>query len=269
MGRLTRPSPPGQDVPPPEFGIELANLSFGYRLRDGSRLGALDGVDLHCRPGEFVSIVGPSGCGKSTLLRLVAGLLRSTAGEVRVDGVSVTRPTGNVSMVFQKPVLLPWRTVLENCLLPIHLNRSSVKRHRERALELLQLVGLTNFASRYPAELSGGMQQRAAIARALLTNPRYLLMDEPFGALDALTRDQMAVELQAIWLQTKATVLFVTHSISEAVLLSDRVASMSARPGRVLEVVKIGFPRPRELSVMRDPRFGELVDHLRSQLQFG
>jgi NitT/TauT family transport system ATP-binding protein len=220
---------------------------------------ALKDVSLSCRPGEFVSLIGPSGCGKSTLLRLLAGLSPATEGEIFLGDRKVAGPSDDISLVFQNPELLPWRTALANCLLPVQFKHLPMAKYRPLAEELLKLVGLEKFKHRYPRELSGGMQQRNAIARALITRPTYLLMDEPFGALDALTRDQMADELQRILGETGATVVFVTHSIQEAVYLSDRIVVMSPSPGRIMETLDIGFARPRGLDVLRDPRFGELV----------
>jgi len=225
---------------------------------------ALDGIDLTVTEGEFVAIVGPSGCGKSTLLKILAGLLATTRGAVRLRGVPVMGPRRDIGVVFQSPVLFPWRTVLDNVLLPVdvqHLGRAETV---SRALDLLAMVGLAGFEQRYPWELSGGMQQRVAISRALIHNPAMLLMDEPFGALDALTRESMNLELQRIWLERRETVLFITHSISEAVFLADRVFVMTPRPGRILEEVAVEIARPRALDVMAAPQFGSVVNRIRS-----
>jgi NitT/TauT family transport system ATP-binding protein len=216
------------------------------------------------RPGEFVSVVGPSGCGKSTLLLMVAGLIPSSGGTITIGNSTVTKPYTDLGIVFQEPVLLDWRKVLGNVLLQVELRRGlDKKKYRARAFELLDLVGLSGFENRYPFELSGGMRQRVSICRALLHDPPLLLMDEPFGALDALTRDQLNLDLQQIWMGSGKTVMFVTHSISEAVFLSDRVAVFSARPGRVVEVLDIDLPRPRHLSIRETPEFGQYAGEIR------
>ena len=212
---------------------------------------------------EFVSIVGPSGCGKSTLLRMVAGLIPPSAGRITVGGRVVSGPIADVGMVFQSPVLLPWRTTLANILFVAEVGGKKASAHRHRALELVKLAGLRGFEDAYPHELSGGMQQRAAICRALLLNPPLILMDEPFCALDVMTRERMAFELQKIWAASKNTVLFVTHSITEAVLLSDTIVVMTPRPGRIQDIVKVDLPRPRESSVLEHPRFIELSARVR------
>ncbi|HUQ76035.1 MAG TPA: ABC transporter ATP-binding protein, partial [Burkholderiales bacterium] len=221
---------------------------------------ALDPIDLVIPRGEFLAIVGPSGCGKSTLLRLIAGLLAPTAGRVLVGGVPVTRPQTAVGIVFQSPVLLEWRTVLDNVLVQIELRGLPSNEYKDRAMALLGRVGLAEFADRYPRELSGGMRQRTAIVRALIHDPPFLLMDEPFGALDALTREQMRLDLEALWMETGKTVLFITHSIDEAVLLADRVVVMSARPGKVEREMPITLPRPRGLAARRAPEFIAATD---------
>src|SRR6185369_13089749 len=195
--------------------------------------------------GEFVAAIGRSGCGKSTLLRLIAGLLPATTGHVSVAGDRVRRPSREVGMMFQRPALLPWRTVLDNVLLPVEIFGWHRATYRGHAHELLEMVGLREFARRRPHELSGGMQQRVALCRALIGRPKVLLMDEPFSALDALTRSELAVELQRIHMDLGATIVFVTHSIQEAVLLADRVAVLSSRPGRLRRLVEIPIPRPR------------------------
>jgi NitT/TauT family transport system ATP-binding protein len=208
---------------------------------------ALHDIDLKIEEGEFVAVVGRSGCGKSTLLRLVAGLLAPTYGEIQVGGERVTRARRDIAMLFQRPALLPWRSVLDNVLLPAEIFRLGRSALRERALGLLEMVGLAGFEKRLPHELSGGMQQRVALCRSLLTGPRVLLMDEPFSALDALTREDLSAELQRIHMENRATIMFVTHSIDEAVLLADRVVVLTARPGRIEEIVDIDIPRPRSL----------------------
>ena len=234
--------------------IELAAVAKSYR-RDGRETRALEHIDLSIAAGEFVAIVGPSGCGKSTLLRLVAGLLLPTAGDVRVDRRRVEKPQTDLGIVFQSPVLLDWRTAIENVLVQVELRGQDPRKFRERAQRLLAQVGLAEFADRYPHELSGGMRQRVAIARALIHDAPLLLMDEPFGALDALTREQMRLDLEALWLDTRKTVLFVTHSIDEAVLLADRVVVMSPRPGRIERVLDVSLSRPRGLPARHDPAF--------------
>jgi NitT/TauT family transport system ATP-binding protein len=233
-------------LPPPNM-IVLRDVDKTYRTRDGL-VPALRGVSLDVADGEFVSIVGPSGCGKSTLMMIVAGLTPADrGGAVEVRGKRVVGPHTDLGIVFQDPILLDWRTVLDNVLLQAEIRRLDVRSQRARALELLQMVGLAGFEQKRPFELSGGMRQRTSICRALVHDPPLLLMDEPFGALDALTREQMAVDIQRIWMATRKTVLFITHSIAEAVLLSDRVVVMSPRPGRIEEILPIELPRPRRL----------------------
>ena len=216
---------------------------------------ALEAIDLAVAEGEFLAIVGPSGCGKSTLLRMIAGLHPASSGTVRVAGQTVLKPQTNLGIVFQSPVLLDWRTALENVLIQIELRGMDPRGYRERAIELLQNVGLGEFIDAYPAELSGGMRQRVAIVRALIHDAPLLLMDEPFGALDALTREQMRIDLEALWLATRKTVVFITHSIDEAVLLADRVVVMSPRPGRIERIIDIALPRPRGLEAKQAAEF--------------
>ncbi|GAA2601871.1 ABC transporter ATP-binding protein [Winogradskya consettensis] len=206
---------------------------------------ALKDIRLEVADGEFLTLIGRSGCGKSTLLRLIGGLDRPTGGRVLVDGEEVRKPRRDVAVNFQKPALLPWRTVLENVMLPVEIFKWDKAKSREHAQYLLETTGLTGFAKRLPHELSGGMQQRVALCRTLIQRPKVMLMDEPFSALDALTREELSLELQRIHMETGTTIVFVTHSIQEAVLLADRVAVLSARPGRVKQVVDIKIPRPR------------------------
>ncbi|MCI0546484.1 MAG: ABC transporter ATP-binding protein [Candidatus Rokubacteria bacterium] len=225
---------------------------------------ALRDISFAVDRGELVALVGPSGCGKSTLLRVVAGLRPPTRGRAAIDGEAVTRPLDSVGMVFQAPVLLKWRRVIENVLLPADLAGLPRDRYRARALALLRITGLGDFARKYPAELSGGMQQRAALCRALLLDPPILLMDEPFGALDAMTRDEMNLELLRVWGEAaprgeRKTIVFVTHSIPEAVFLADRVVVMSPRPGRVARIVTVPLPRPRTMALRAAPEFGRLA----------
>jgi NitT/TauT family transport system ATP-binding protein len=245
--------------------VELAGVTKTYRRGHGAaarETHALDAIDLAIREGEFLAIVGPSGCGKSTLLRIVAGLHLPSAGEARVGGRLVDRPQTEVGIVFQSPVLLDWRNVLDNVLVQVELRGLKPGAYRDRALRLLAQVGLADFVDRFPHELSGGMRQRVAIARALIHDAPLLLFDEPFGALDALTREQMRLDVEALWLSTKKTVVFITHSIDEAVLLADRVVVMSPRPGRMERVFDIRMPRPRGLEARRHPVFVDATERI-------
>ena len=240
--------------------IQLDRVGMIYQAESGP-VEALSDISLNVRRGEFIALVGPSGCGKSTLLRIVAGLHRATRGSVKVNGAEVTKPIAAVGMVFQAAVLLRWRTILDNVLLPAELAGLDPKKYRERAFELLRLTGLQDFVDKRPNELSGGMQQRASLCRALLLDPPLLLMDEPFGALDAMTRDDMNLELLRVWGESseqRKTILFVTHSIQEAVFMADRVVVMTARPGRIAEIKPIDLPRPRTMQVRATARAGEL-----------
>jgi len=224
---------------------------------------ALSGINLGIRVGEFMSVLGPSGCGKSTLLKCVSGLESISAGEVRIHGQPVVGPPDDLGIVFQRDVLLEWRSVNDNVLLPIEFAKGNKKDFRERANDLLVLMGLDGFQNRYPWELSGGMRQRVAIARALLTDPALLMMDEPFGALDALTRDDLNIELLRMWDETHKTVMFITHSISEAVFLSDRIVVMKKEPGEIVEILNIELPRPRRLAMRETPEFSAYAQHIR------
>ncbi|MEV0327674.1 ABC transporter ATP-binding protein [Micromonospora echinospora] len=226
--------------------IRLSGVSRTFTGRSG-QVEALRGIDLDVAEGEFVAVLGRSGCGKSTLLRLIAGLLPVTAGQVEVDGRPIDRPRQDIAMLFQRPALLPWRNVLDNVLLPVEIFGWSRSKHRQRARDLLEVAGLAGFEKRLPHELSGGMQQRVSLCRSLIAEPRVLLMDEPFSALDALTREELSVELQRVHMENQATIVFVTHSIDEAVLLADRVVVLSPRPGRIRKVVDVDIPRPRSL----------------------
>jgi NitT/TauT family transport system ATP-binding protein len=243
--------------------ISLRDVSKTYRTRQGDLVHALDAVTLEVRDEEFVSLVGPSGCGKSTLLRVVGGLTPPSAGVVRVRDAEVREPFPDVGIVFQSAVLLPWRSVLDNVLFSIEMLGRRRESHREQAMALIELAGLGGFEQRYPWELSGGMQQRVAICRALVHDPGLLLMDEPFGALDAMTREEMGFELLRIWEERRKTILFVTHSIPEAILLSDRVVVMTPRPGRLARVLEVGLPRPRTADMEFDPRFREAAEEIR------
>lgn len=228
-----------------------------------NQLEAIRNISLDIGDGAFVSLLGPSGCGKSTLLMMIAGLVQPTSGEIRVNGERVTGPRPDVGVVFQSPVLLPWRTVLDNVLFPIELLKKPKAKYRDRAMELLAMAKLSDFADALPRELSGGMRQRAAICRALIHDPSTLLMDEPFSALDAITRDEMSVELLRIWQANRKTVVFVTHSIREAAFLSDRVLVMGRRPATLLEDVTIDLPRPRHMAMTEEESFNGYVRHLR------
>ena len=243
-------------------GIEVRGGGKTYPSRRGEVI-ALQDVTLSIEDGEFVSLLGPSGCGKSTLLKCVAGLEDLTSGELLVRGEAVDGPPLGLGMVFQRDLLLDWRTVLDNVLIMAEFQGLDRREQKPRAVALLERFGLGKFIDRHPWELSGGMRQRAAICRALLTEPQILLMDEPFGALDAMTRDDLNVELTRIWQTARRTVLFVTHSIAEAIFLSDRVVVMSPSPGRVREIVRIDLPRPRPLAVQGTPEFAAYVTHLR------
>jgi len=246
-----------------ERAISVHALCKRFRVADGA-ITALENVTLDVRPGEFVAIVGHSGCGKSTLLKILTGLLAPSTGEIRIGDVAVEGPRRDIGTVFQSPLLFAWRTVLENVMLPADVQKLDRAQHTARALSLLELVGLSDFAQRYPNELSGGMQQRVSIARALLHDPSILLMDEPFGALDAMTRERMNLELQRIWLEQNKSILFITHSIPEAVFLANRVVVMTPRPGRVAEVMEIALPSRRGLEIMNSPEFGAYVSRIRA-----
>jgi NitT/TauT family transport system ATP-binding protein len=246
--------------------LSLTDVTKRFESRRG-RVDAVADVSFAVEQGSFVSILGPSGCGKSTLLRLMAGVTSVTSGEIRLNGNPVRGPVRGLGMVFQTPVLLEWRDVLGNVLLPLEIMGESTRGAKQHAHELIEMVGLGDFKRRLPWELSGGMQQRVAICRALVINPPILLMDEPFGALDALTRDEMALELLRIWNETQKTIVFVTHSIEEAVLLSDRVVVMTPRPGQVDQIVAVDIPRPRTFETRHDERFSE-YSHLLRQLIF-
>jgi NitT/TauT family transport system ATP-binding protein len=252
---------PGAAAAPALPSIVVEGISKTFR-RDGTETHALADVSFTVGREEFLSIVGPSGCGKSTLLRLIAGLLAPDHGRIAIDGRAVDGPFPELGIVFQKPILLDWRGVLGNVMLQIELRGLKAADHLARARQLLEAVGLAEFEDRYPYELSGGMQQRAAIVRALIHDPPLLLMDEPFGALDALTREQLRIDLEELWLATRKTVLFITHSIDEAVLLSDRVLVMSPRPGQIEQVVTIDLPRPRGLEGRRHDAFDVAVDRI-------
>lgn len=246
--------------------LEFQNISLTYRSPGRSPVDAVRAISLIVNDGEFVAVVGPSGCGKSSLLKLALGLQPKSDGIIRIAGKEVERPRPDVGVVFQSPVLLPWRTVLQNVLFPadiLHLPREQAMRN---ARDLLGLAGLQGFEQKYPYELSGGMQQRVGIVRALVHDPRVLLMDEPFAALDALTREAMSLELQRIWMVRRKTIVFVTHNISEAVLLADRVVVMSARPGRIIADLANPAGRPRDIQFLSDASAAALSGQIREHL---
>jgi NitT/TauT family transport system ATP-binding protein len=245
--------------------ISIRGLDKSYATKTGP-FQALRGVDLDIRPGEFVSLVGPSGCGKSTLLHTVAGLTGFDAGEVTVAGSAARAGRPDTGIMLQKPVLLPWRTVLDNVMLPVEVLRLDRAAARERARGLLQTVALGGFESKYPWELSGGMQQRASLVQALVADPPILLMDEPFSAVDEFTRERLHGELVHLHESLGRTTLYVTHNMHEAVFLSDRVVAMKSHPGEIVDVVDIDLPRPRELSLQDHPRTAELVAGVRAVL---
>ncbi|NWF54005.1 MAG: ABC transporter ATP-binding protein [Syntrophaceae bacterium] len=238
--------------------VKIDSVSKVFDTFSGDRVVAIKEISFDIRPGEFISILGPSGCGKSTLLRIIAGLLKPTGGNVSVGGSPVDGPIKGIGFVFQKAVLFDWYKVLANILAPVELAGLRKRDYVDKAYELIRLVKLEGFEDKYPKELSGGMQQRVAIARALIMDPEILFMDEPFGALDALTRDQLNLELLKIWSEKRKTILFVTHNIPEAVLLGDRVVVFSERPGTIKAIIPIDLPRPRTVEVKKDKKFGEL-----------
>jgi NitT/TauT family transport system ATP-binding protein len=254
-----------RDAAPAIPAFRFDHLHKTFRSKDGGDVVALQDVHFEVARGEFVTVVGPSGCGKSTLLRILAGLDFASRGHVEVGGREHTGPSRDIGVVFQSPVLLPWRSILDNVLVPAQIQGRDPKVSRERAMHFLQLVGLAGFETKYPNELSGGMQQRVGIARALVNDPLLLLMDEPFGALDAMTRESMNVELLKLRERTGATIMLVTHSIPEAVFLGDRVVVMSPRPGRVTQLIEVDLPA-RTLDVINTERFGAYVSGIRSNL---
>ncbi len=247
---------------------ELSNVGKTYAR---NRVKALEGVTLTLRKGSFSSVIGSSGCGKSTLLKIMAGLIPPSTGRVVLQNRPVTGPRRDIGMMFQQATLFPWRTTVENIILPIEIRdgKQAAKVAEEKAFELLDIVGLKGFEHVYPNELSGGMAQRASICRMLITEPAVLLLDEPFSALDELSRDMMNMELQRICSEQEATAFLVTHSIQEAVILSDHIYVMKPRPGRLAEIVTVDLPRPRTLDMMTTPKFGAIVDYIRSLLDKG
>lgn len=260
---LASVSPRATDKPTPlQPYIVIDGVGKTYAV-DGNPILALEDISIDVAPGEFISVVGPSGCGKSTLLKCVAGLQGITAGSIAIQNEKVVSPPDNMAIVFQRDVLLDWRTVLDNVLILVEFRGLRRQDYEQRALELLRKYGLDGYAQRYPWELSGGMRQRVAICRALIVNPELLLMDEPFGALDAMTRDDLNAELERLWYENRKTVIFITHGIDEAVYLADRVVVMARNPGRIAEIVPIDIPRPRPLSIRQTEEFGKYVQHIR------
>jgi NitT/TauT family transport system ATP-binding protein len=249
--------------------VRLSGVGRVFARRDGSVMTALEGIDLDIRRGEFVSLIGPSGCGKSTLLRIIGDLISPSSGSAIVNGKPAERARldRDYGMVFQAPVLFDWRTVEDNVKLPLEIQGLDAARRQARAAEMLDLVELEDFVHHYPWQLSGGMQQRVAIARALAFEPSILLMDEPFGALDEMTRERMNSEVQRIWERTGTTIVFVTHSIPEAVFMSSRVVVMSPRPGRIVSVIDVDLPRPRDDETRENDRYFELVTQVREALR--
>ncbi len=250
----------GNTMTQPRLSIE--NLSVTYASARG-KLTAVRDLSLSVADGEFVAVLGPSGCGKSTLLNIASGLLAPSRGQVAIQGKPVAGPRRDVGIVFQQPTLLPWKTVLENVLVPVQAMGLPVGEHMDRARNLIRMVRLEGFENHYPNELSGGMQQRVGIARGFMHDPQLLLMDEPFAALDAMTREHMTDELQAMWMQSGKSVLFITHSIPEAVYLADRVVVLSERPGTVVDVIDVPIPRPRTLETLGSPEFNTICNRLR------
>ncbi len=262
--RLLRPRPRADERRSHGAALAIERISKSYDTREGAEVLALDQTDFTVAPGEFVAVVGPSGCGKSTLLSLIAGLTPASSGRITIDGEEVKRPHPKIGVVFQTDLLLYWRTIVDNILLPIEIKGWNRRAYLPRVHELLEQVGLGDFGQKYPTELSGGMRQRVAICRALVQNPGLLLMDEPFGALDALTREQMVIDLQSMWSSVGNTVIFITHSIEEAIFLADRVLVMSPRPGRVDLDLRIDIPRPRGWKNRIEQKFADYMTQVRA-----
>lgn len=254
---------PPSGIEPGHPFIQIKGLEKSYRSQDGGSIRALGPITLDIRKNEFLTIVGPSGCGKSTLLKLLAGLISRSSGSIHIAGQEIFGPQLDIGVVFQAPVLLPWRTAIENVMLPAHVNKLDPRKSKARGLELLSMVGLGDFHAKYPNELSGGMQQRVAIARALMHDPSTLLMDEPFGALDAMTRESMNVEIRRLWANAGKTVIFVTHSIPEAVFLGTRVLVLSSRPGKIAEIVDVELDEDRSLDIVASDVFGTYTRRIR------
>ena len=246
--------------------IKLKDIGKTYSAQSGDLVVALQDVNLDIRQSEFVTLVGPSGCGKSTVLKLIGGIIQPSSGALYVDGKLLVKPSREIGMVFQRPVLLPWRSVLENVLYPFEMLGWNIDDHLEEAHRLIKLVGLDGFQDALPQELSGGMQQRVSICRALVYDPKLLLMDEPFGAVDAMTREEMCFEVLRIWQERRKTVVFVTHSIPESVFLADRVVVMASRPGRIVLDLRIDLPRPRTLDMEFTAAFKAYTDAVRAAI---
>ncbi len=255
----------------PRLAVEVRNASVIYGAQTNAPVHALSDIDLQIQEGEFVALIGPSGCGKTTLMRVIADLEKISAGEVLVNGVSPheARLARAYGYVFQAPALFPWRTVLANVMLPLHIQGRPKAEAKAIALQHLERVGLTGFESKYPWQLSGGMQQRVSIARALSFEPKILMMDEPFGALDEITRDRLNEQLQQLWQRERRTVVFVTHSISEAVYLATRIVVMSPRPGRIAKVIESSLPDERHLSLRDSAEFVDMAHAVREALADG
>ena len=250
---------------PNHSAISISKLGKIFQTLSGEEIEAVKDISLDISEGEFITVVGPSGCGKTTFLKILGGLLHKSRGEVLVREKPVDGPRTDIGMVFQASVLLPWRTVFKNVMLPVEILHLDEHEYAVRARALLDMVGLAEFETKYPQELSGGMQQRVSIARALVHDPSVLLMDEPFGALDAMTREYMNLELQRIWTESRKTIVFVTHSIQEAVILADRVVVLSERPARIVEIVDVDLPRPRSLDMLNSAPFGQYTQRIRSR----
>jgi NitT/TauT family transport system ATP-binding protein len=252
--------------------IDIQNISVRFRTPDGP-LAALEDISAQIEPRSFITVVGPSGCGKTTLLKVLSGVLAPSGGEVCFDGrpLKEAAMTGHIGFVFQRPMLLPWRTAIENVMLTLEVTRKELSPHERQAeaRRWLEIVGLKGFEERRPHELSGGMQQRVSLARALVFQPAILLMDEPFAALDEITRELMQDELLRMWSRIETTVVFITHSIPEAVLLSEKILVLSARPGRVIDTIEVPFERPRTEAIRGLPRFAEITEHIRQHLRAG
>jgi NitT/TauT family transport system ATP-binding protein len=245
--------------------VVVTNITKTYELK-GDSIESIRRVSFEVQRGGFLSVLGPSGCGKSTLLMILAGIIPASSGVIEIDATPVSRPRRETSLVFQTPALFPWRSVLSNVLFPIEIFKGDLKRYQDEAIKLLEMTGLVEFKDRLPEQLSGGMAQRVSLSRALITNPELLLMDEPFSALDALTRDEMGLELQNIWEKFRKTVVFVTHSIREAVFLSDRVIVFSPRPAVIVRDLHIDLPRPRTLEIQETHEFNQYCAHIRASL---
>lgn len=246
--------------------IDCKNLYKTYLTRKGQEVRSLEDISFQIKEGEFVSVVGPSGCGKSTLLKIIGGLLDKTSGEVIIDGTPVENPRKDVGIVFQESLLLPWNNVLSNILIKARVFGLDMKEYRQKAMDHISLVGIEGFEDKYPFELSGGMQQRVSICRALTYDPALMLMDEPFGALDAMTRETMNLELLRIWGKTKKTIFFITHSITEAIFLSDRVIVITPRPGKIQDIVEVNLPRHRTFKMMGTETFTSLATKIRGYI---